>query len=33
MRKIALWVSAPAVLGIVGAVLWFTCGPGRSGAG
>jgi hypothetical protein len=32
MRKAALFVSVP-VVGLVGAVLWFTCVPGRSGAG
>jgi hypothetical protein len=33
MRKAALWVSVPAVVGVVGAALWFACVPGRSGAG
>lgn len=31
MRKVALWAGLPAAL--VGAGLWFTLVPGRSGAG
>jgi hypothetical protein len=33
MRKAALWVGVPAVVGVVGVTLWFTLIPGRSGAG
>jgi hypothetical protein len=33
MRKAALWVCVPAVVGLVGTALWFACVPGRSGAG
>lgn len=33
MRKAALWVGVPAVVGAVGATLWFALIPGRSGAG
>jgi hypothetical protein len=32
MRKAALWVSVPAVVGLAGAGLWFASVPGRSGA-
>jgi cytochrome c-type biogenesis protein CcmH/NrfF len=33
MRKIILWSGFPAVLVVVGTVLWFTLIPSRSGAG
>ena len=33
MRKAALWVGVPAVVGVLGVSLWFTLVPGRSGAG
>ena len=33
MRKDALWVAVPAVVGVLGVSLWFMLVPGRSGAG
>jgi hypothetical protein len=33
MRKLALWVGVPTLVGVVGVSLWFTLVPGRSGAG
>jgi len=33
MRKDALWIVVPAVVGVLSVSLWFTLVPGRSGAG
>jgi hypothetical protein len=33
MRKAALWVGLPTMVGVLGVTMWFTLVPGRSGAG